>query len=76
MTRPTVLTTPERNPKTGHEDGLPDPRPRHEIYLEMLASRQVDPNIHLFDIYYRLQMILAELKPFVDDELSACNNRK
>ena len=76
MTRPTVLTTPEINPKTRHEDGLPDPRPRDEIYREMLASHQVDPNTHLFDIYYRLQMILADLQPFVDNELSARNKRK
>ncbi|MDE6250831.1 MAG: hypothetical protein K2M34_04345 [Alphaproteobacteria bacterium] len=70
------MTTPKINPKTGHEDGLPTPRPRHEIYREMLASHQVDPNTHLFDIYHRLQMILADLQPFVDNELSARDKRK
>lgn len=71
MPKISILTTPETNPKTGHEDGLPDPRPRDEIYREMLASHQVDPNTHLFDIYYRLQMILADLRPFVDKELKS-----
>lgn len=71
MTRPTVLITPKINQKTGHEDGLPDPRPRTEIYREMLASHQVDPNTHLFDIYHRLQLILADLQPFVDKELKS-----
>lgn len=70
MTKPNILTTPDIDPKTGHEKGLPDPRPRPDIWREMLASHQVDPNMHLSDIYYKLQFLLKDLLPFVEKELS------
>lgn len=59
------MTEPKINPLTGHEDGLPDPRPRPEIWKEMLVSHQVDPSVHLSDIYYRLQWIMSHLEPLV-----------
>lgn len=64
-----IMTTPDINPETGHENGLPNPRPRDEIYREMLASHQMDPNTRLSDIYYRLQFILKDLEPLVEKEL-------
>lgn len=65
----TRLVDPKINPETGHEDGLPDPRPRNEIMRELLASYQVDHQVHLYDIYYRLNMVLMNLKVHVDAEL-------
>lgn len=63
------MTEPKINPLTGHEDGLPHPRPRPEILRELLASHQVDPSTHLFDVYYLLQRALLDLQPMVDREL-------
>ncbi len=67
------MTALKINPLTGHEDGLPDPRPRPEIWKEMLASHQIDPSTHMWDIYHRLEWILIDLKPFVDKELETLN---
>lgn len=70
MAKPFVLTAPDIDPETGHEKSLPDPRPRPDIWRELLASHQVDPNTHLYDIYYKLQFLLKDLLPFVEKELS------
>jgi len=70
MPRPTILTTPEIDPKTGHEKGLPDPRPRYEIWQEMLASSQADPSTHMYDIYYRLQNIVRDLSVLAEKEIA------
>lgn len=70
MPNPTFLTTPEIDPETGHEKGLPDPRARHEIWREMLASTQADPSTHLYDIYYRLQFIMQDLSVLVEKEIA------
>lgn len=63
------MTEPKINPLTGHEDGLPDPRPRHEIWQELLATHQMNPDTRLSDIYYALSLILKDLEPFVDAEI-------
>lgn len=63
------MTMPHIDPKTGHEPGLPNPRPRNDIYAELLASHQTDPNIHLFDLFYRLQTIVQDMDVLVTREL-------
>jgi len=70
MPKPTILTTPEIDPETGHEKDLPNPRPRDEIFREMLASTQADPSTHLYDIYYRLQFIMRDLSVLVEKEIA------
>ncbi len=64
------MTEPKIDPKTGHEPGLPDPRPRPEIWKEMLASYQVNPNIDIYDVFYRLQSIVSDLRYIVEREMT------
>lgn len=63
------------DPKTGHEAGLPDPRPRPEIWKEMLASYQVDPQISIYDVFYRLQFVARDLEAIVMAELEKSESK-
>lgn len=63
-----ILTTPFYE-KGGHEDCLPDPRPRYTIQQELLASYQVSPNQTLTDIFFDLQMVIRKMEPFIEQEL-------
>ena len=64
------MTTPKIDPATGHELGLPDPRPRPEILDELLASYQVNPKIDIYDIFYRLQTVVLDLREIVEREMA------
>ncbi len=64
------MTSPKIDPKTGHEPNLPDPRSRPDIYKELLASYQVDPNVHLFDLFYRLKKVVMDMEAMVQREIT------
>ncbi len=65
------MTEPIINPETGYEYGLPEPRPRDELWREILASDQKYSPTPLSDVYFKLQWIIEQLRPFMEREMAA-----
>lgn len=70
------MTMPIIDPRTGHEPQLPNPRPRNDIYAELLASHQTDPNVHLFDLFYRLRTVVIDMEAMVMREAQQLNKKQ
>lgn len=59
--------------KNTEKSGMTDGELATEIYCKRLQNKNSKPR--LFNIYYQLQLLVMELRPFVEKEINDINRR-